>query len=506
MRRFRWTPWFTLGFIVLLTLCSVWVDVPSHSLDPFNWKQKRVFVHKGLDLQGGLQVVLQANPPAGQSVSHDTLLGTMDTIKRRVNGLGVSEPLIQTRGSNQIVIELPGVDNPENAVRVLQQTALLEIIDPQGNYLPVGTTVTTSLGGPEQVNGASGTPGAGTPGATPGASPAAGSVASPAAGTAATPGATPAAGSTTDNSTTPTGPTYQTIITGADLKDAYPTTDQVGSLVVGFTLKSDAASKFYQFTSTHIGQPMSIVVDKKVINTATIQGAISDTGQISGMSTSEVRDLSLQLKSGALAVPLEVIQSQVVGPTLGQDSIHKSLIAGLSGLSIVALFMILFYRVPGFLSVVALVIYTLVVFALFQIIPVTLTLAGIAGFILSIGMAVDANVLIFARLKEELRLGHPVARAVDAGFDHAWPSIRDSNISTMITSLILFWFGRYTGASIIQGFALTLFIGVSVSMFTAIVVTRTFLRLLLSQRWIHNQWWFGVEAGSIRRSQRAVGD
>ncbi len=497
MRRIRWTPWFTLGFIVLLTIGSVWVDLPGHTIDPFNWKN-RVFVHKGLDLQGGLQVVLQANPPAGQSVSHDALLGTMDTIKRRVNGLGVSEPLIQTRGSDQIVIELPGVDNPENAVRVLQQTALLEIIDPQGNYLPVGTTVTTSLGGPEQVNGATGTPGAGTPGATPGAS--------PAAGTEATPGATPVAGSTTDNSNAPTGPTYQTIITGADLKDAYPTTDQVGSLVVGFTLKSDAAAKFYQYTSTHIGQPMSIVVDKKVINSATIQGAISDTGQISGMTTSEVRDLSLQLKSGALAVPLEVIQSQVVGPTLGQDSIHKSLIAGLSGLTIVALFMILFYRLPGFLSVIALVIYTLVVFALFQLIPVTLTLAGIAGFILSIGMAVDANVLIFARLKEELRLGHPVGRAVDAGFDHAWPSIRDSNISTMITSLILFWFGRYTGASIIQGFALTLFIGVSVSMFTAIVVTRTFLRLLLSQRWIHNQWWFGVEATSMRPGQRAVGD
>ncbi len=498
MRRFRWTPWFTLGFIVLLTIGSVWVDLPGRTLDPFSWKQNRVFIHKGLDLQGGLQVVLQANPPAGQSVSHDSLLGTMDTIKRRVNGLGVSEPLIQTRGSDQIVIELPGVDNPENAVRVLQQTALLEIIDPQGSFLPVGTTVTTSLGGPEQVNGATGTPGAGTPGATP--------EGSPAAGAEATPGATPVAGSTGDNTSTPTGPTYQTIITGADLKDAYPTTDQVGSLVVGFTLKSDAAQKFYQFTSTHIGQPMSIVVDKKVINSATIQGAISDTGQISGMNASEVRDLSLQLKSGALAVPLEVIQSQVVGPTLGQDSIHKSLIAGLSGLTIVALFMILFYRLPGFLSVVALVIYTLVVFALFELIPVTLTLAGIAGFILSIGMAVDANVLIFARLKEELRLGHPVRRAVDAGFDHAWPSIRDSNISTMITSAILFWFGKYTGASIIQGFALTLFIGVSVSMFTAIVVTRTFLRLLLSQRWIHNQWWFGVESTAMPPGQRAVGD
>lgn len=523
MRRIRWTPWFTLGFIVLLTLGSVWVDVPEHSLDPFNWK-KNIFVHKGLDLQGGLQVVLQANPPAGQTVSSDTLTGTMDTIKRRVNGLGVSEPLIQTRGSNQIVIELPGVNNPENAVRVLQQTALLEIIDPQGQYLAPGTVVTTSLGGPQQVNGATGTPGASaTPGATPGASATVGASpagatpgataatgsatpgATPVAGSAATPGATPAAGSTT-TPPAPTGPVYQTIITGKDLKDAFPTTDQVGSLVVGFTLNSEGSAKFYQYTSTHIGQPMSIVIDKKVISSPRIDGAIQNSGIISGMNASEVRDLALQLKSGALAVPLEVVQSQVVGPTLGQDSIHKSLVAGIAGLSIVALFMILFYRAPGFLSVVALVIYTLVVFALFQLIPVTLTLAGIAGFILSIGMAVDANVLIFARLKEELRLGHPVSRAVDAGFDHAWPSIRDSNISTMITSVILFWFGRYTGASIIQGFALTLLIGVTVSMFTAIVVTRTFLRLLLTQRWIHNQWWFGVESTRVRPAGRAVGD
>ncbi len=500
MRRIRWTPWFTLGFIVLLTLGSVWVDLPRHTIDPFNWKQ-HVFVHKGLDLQGGLQVVLQANPPAGETVTSDTLTGTMDTIKRRVNGLGVSEPLIQTRGSNQIVIELPGVNDPENAVRVLQQTALLEIIDPQGQYLTAGTEVTTNLGGPQQVNGAtSGTPGAnGTPGAsgTPQASSSAGAV--------ATPGATPAAGSS-GASATPTGPVYQTIITGKDLKDAFPTTDQVGSLVVGFTLNSAGAQKFYQYTSTHIGQPMSIVIDKKVISSPRIDGAIQNSGIINGMTASQVRDLALQLKSGALAVPLEVVQSQVVGPTLGQDSIHKSLIAGIAGLAIVALFMILFYRLPGFLSVVALVIYTLVVFALFQLIPVTLTLAGIAGFILSIGMAVDANVLIFARLKEELRLGHPVARAVDAGFDHAWPSIRDSNISTMITSLILFWFGRYTGASIIQGFALTLFIGVAVSMFTAIVVTRTFLRLLLTQRWIHNQWWFGIESTRVRSAGRAVGD
>ena len=166
--------------------------------------------------------------------------------------------------------------------------------------------------------------------------------------------------------------------------------------------------------------------------------------------------------------------------------------------------MVLYYRIPGVLSVLALLIYTAIVFALFKVIPVTLTLAGIAGFILSIGMAVDANVLIFSRLKEELRRGRSVRVAVEAGFDHAWPSIRDSNISTMITCAILYWFGQYVGASIIQGFALTLFVGVAASMFTAVVVTRNFMRLLLDRSWFTNHWWLGVE--STTQAEFAAGD
>lgn len=507
----RVKPWFTLVIVVALTLVAVWVDLPSNTLDPFQWKGNRISVREGLDLKGGLQVVLQANPPAGQTVSSDALLGTRDTIARRVNGLGVSEPLIQTRGSNQIVVELPGVQDPQRAVNVLKQTALLEIINPDGQNLPVGTVVNTSLGSASST--ANGTPSAtsgATPtgGATPGATPASTPSATPAATPSATPAATPgAAGTQATPTPTPSGPVYQTIITGADLSDAFPTTDsRLGTPVVAFTLKSQAAQKFYDYTSSHIGQPMSIVVDKRVINTAVIQNAIRDNGQITGLTSQEAYDLALQLKSGALAVPLKVVQSQTVGPTLGQDSIDKSIVAGLVGLSIVALFMILFYRIPGVLSVIALLMYTAYVFALFKSIPVVLTLAGIAGFILSIGMAVDANVLIFSRLKEELRLGHTIIRAIEGGFDHAWPSIRDSNISTMITSVILYWFGRYTGASIIQGFALTLFIGVAVSMFTAITVTRTLLRLMLTARFFHNQWWFGVEATPIQASRRAAGD
>jgi preprotein translocase subunit SecD len=237
---------------------------------------------------------------------------------------------------------------------------------------------------------------------------------------------------------------------------------------------------------------MSIVIDKTVISSPTINGAISDRGQIEGIAAKDVDNLVVQLKAGALAVPLDVVQSRVVGPSLGQDSIDKSLTAAIIGLGTVALFMIIYYRLPGFLSVLALVIYTLLVLAIFKLLPVTLTLAGIAGFVLSVGMAVDANILIFSRLKEELRLGRSAPQSVELGFSHAWPSIRDSNITSMITAAILYWFGQYTGATIITGFALTLFIGVAVSMFTAYTVTRTFLRLVLSSTHIHNTWWLGT--------------
>ncbi len=281
-----------VAFILLITIISAWVALPSDWLNIAGAKDD-IYVHQGLDLQGGLQVVLEARPPEGQSVGRDALVGTRDTIERRVGGLGVSEPLIQTRGNDQIVVELPGVDDPQQAVDLLKQTALLEIIDPQGQYLNVGAKVNTSLGPASEV-GASATPGSGdaTPEATPEASPA----------------ATPDAAAGTDPQVS--GPTYTTIVSGADLEDAFPTQDQFGSLVVGFRLKADAADKFYEYTSTHVGQPMSIVVDKTVINTATIQDAISNEGIINGLSSQEVTNLVLQLKSGALSVPLEVVQSR----------------------------------------------------------------------------------------------------------------------------------------------------------------------------------------------------
>lgn len=524
----RLRPWHMLVFIIVLTTITSWLSLPGQTADFAGIKQD-VVVHEGLDLQGGVQVLLEARPPEGTKVDSDVLNGTRDAVERRVNALGVSEPVIRTRGNNQISVELPGVNdipdclkddnagdcNPEDleidnngdavadekledangngtldcledgdandctlpglgaerAIQVLQRTALLEIINPNGTYLPEGTKVRTSLNPADDGESSQETP-----------------QASPEAG--ASPEASPVA----DVTATPedTGAVYTTIISGDDLKDAFRTTNQLGQPVVGFELSGSAASKFYDYTSTNIGSYMSIVIDKEVISSPVINGAISNEGIIEGIPANQINDLVVQLKAGALAVPLEVVQSRTIGPTLGQDSIDKSIIAGSVGLGIVALFMILYYRLPGVLSVIALLIYTSITFALFKLIPVTLTLAGIAGFILSIGMAVDANVLIFSRLKEELRTGRSLSSAIEAGFDHAWPSIRDSNISSMITAAILYWFGRYTGASIITGFSLTLFVGVAVSMFTAITVTRTFLRLMVDAGLAKHRNWFGT--------------
>ncbi|MGI8689698.1 MAG: protein translocase subunit SecD [Thermomicrobiales bacterium] len=544
----RIRPWYVFSIIVVLTILATWIVLPGQRLNLFNVKT-RTETRLGLDLKGGVHAVLQARPAPGQTVDADVLSGLRDTIERRVNGLGVSEPIIQTQGSDKIVVELPGVQDPAAAVQVLKQTALLELVGSQ-TALPVGSIVTTSLGGPETVglnpDGSpisSATPGPGTtvpsvgtvvPGGTPAASvTASGTVASAsdvtgtttttagtatpvgtasasgsavsgtpaaaaAAGTSGTPEAsgTPGASATAaPSATAPAGPVYETIVTGKDLADAFPQTDQSGNLVVGFKLNSDAATKFGDYTGSHVNQFLNVIVDKRVVNSATIQSRIDQSGEINGLDRTQVQDLVVVLKSGRLAVPLDVIETRTVGPTLGQDSINKSLLAGAIGLAAVAFFMIFFYRLPGVLAVLALGVYTVLTFALFKLFGIVLTLAGIAGFILSIGMAVDANVLIFARMKEELRSGRTLRNAIDAGFDHAWPSIRDSNASTMITCLILYVFGGITGTSVVRGFALTLLIGVLVSLFSAITVTRTFLRCLLSSRGIStNRWLFNTES------------
>jgi preprotein translocase subunit SecD len=252
---------------------------------------------------------------------------------------------------------------------------------------------------------------------------------------------------------------------------------------------------FANFTAANIGNVLAIVLDKEVLSTPTINDAITDgRGLISGNFTLEsANDLAVQLRYGSLPIPLKVVEVRTVGPTLGMDSLQKSLRAGLIGFSVVILFMLLYYRLPGAVADIAIIIYALVAFALFRFVPITLTLAGIAGFLLSTGSALDANILIFERMKEELRNGKNLLQSIDLGWKRAWPSIRDSNIATLITCAILFWFGSSFGATIVKGFSLTLAIGVAISLFTAILVTRTLLRFIL------NFWqpsdlnkWFGL--------------
>ncbi len=449
MKRLNWL----VAFIVALVLFSIWVVMPDNpgihlSFGPFKL-DRNIKVHQGLDLVGGMQVTLEADVPPGTRVEGGTMQAAQAIIENRVNGLGVSEPLIQLQQeSNRILVELPGIANPDEAIASFKGTGLLEFVDTGLHSLPPGMTITTSLGGP----------------------------ASTAVGSTPTAVATPAAGATA-----PADPTvYNTILTGRDLQSADVGFDNYGRPMIQFSLTSEGGKKFAEHTKANIEKYLTITMDKQVLSSPVIRSAITDgSGVIEGQfSLEEAQAIVLQLKYGALPVPLKVVENRTVGPTLGEDSVHKSLIAGTIGLGIVAFFMVAYYGFPGVIAVFALALYTLFVFALYKLIPVVLTLTGIAGFILSIGMAVDANVLIFERTKEELRSGKTIAAAIEAGFSRAWSSIFDSNVSTLITCAILFWFGMNFGASIIRGFALTLGIGVIVSMFTAITVTRTVLRLL----------------------------
>jgi preprotein translocase subunit SecD len=293
-------------------------------------------------------------------------------------------------------------------------------------------------------------------------------------------------------------------MTGVVIKNVGVQYTQGSGYMVAFELNSEGTQIFKDFTSIHIGEVLGIVLDKEVISAPSINSSITQgRGVIEGRFTSdEANHLADLLRYGSLPIPLKVVTSETVGPTLGQDSLRKSFMAGLIGMSVVMLFMALYYRLPGLVADLALLCYALITYAIFRLgipdttlhlNPVTLTLPGIAGFILSVGVAVDANILIFERIKEELRAGKMLKTAIDLGWKRAWPSIRDSNFSTLITCGILFWFGSTFGASIVKGFSLTLGIGVLVSMFTAIVVSRTFLHLVLDNiNFTHHPRWFGV--------------
>jgi protein-export membrane protein SecD len=308
---------------------------------------------------------------------------------------------------------------------------------------------------------------------------------------------------------TPTEPAapvqvFPTVLTGSHLRTASAFRDpNTGEFGIQFDLTDEGGQLFSDFTTAHADYDrpplyyLSIVLDKEVISSPHIKSPIPEgSGVIQGdFDLEEARKLAIQLRYGALPIPLRVETTRSVGPTLGQDSVQRSVRAGVVGLSIVLLFMLIYYRVPGFLADIALVLYGLVNFALYKLIPVTLTLPAITGFILSTGMAVDANILVFERMKEELRAGRSLASAMEAGFSRAWTSIRDSNISTLITCAILFYFGSTFGAGSVRGFAITLALGVIINIFTAITVTRTLIRLAfgwLGEKLETNRFLLGV--------------
>jgi protein-export membrane protein SecD len=273
--------------------------------------------------------------------------------------------------------------------------------------------------------------------------------------------------------------------------------DEYSRPEIQFQLTEEGGQIFAAHTAANVGSYLAIAMDGVIISCPRIETAITEaSGRITGdFELAEARSLVLQLRYGALPVPLKVIQNRTVGPTLGQDSVAKSTRAGMIGVIVVLAFMLVYYRLHGLVADIALIIYALVTFTLFKLIPVTLTLPGIAGFLFSIGTAVDANILIFERMKEELRQGKRFSSAIDAGFQRAWTSIRDSNLATFLTCAILYWFGSNYGASMVKGFAVTLFLGVLVSMFTAITVTRTIIRLLYAiggEKLRDSKWLIGM--------------
>jgi preprotein translocase subunit SecD len=480
--------------ILLLVAFAAWVDLSQQIIisNPFNGKalvDRNVPIQLGLDLRGGLQVLLQADLPATTTVSSTDLSTTQTILMNRANALGVSEVIMQSAPPNRIIAQFPGLTNSDQVVKALQETGVLEFVDLGSTQLPVGTVVQT-----DYRSAAAGPTGIVTLSPT--------SAATATVPPAATATATAAAGATPAPTAAPAATIYHTVMAGTSLSTVEVTAGStVGATgyVISFTLKPDASVAFGDYTGSHIGQTLAIVLDKKVISAPTINAKIDKgSGYIEGnFTTDSANALAIQLRYGSLPVPVKVVESQTVGATLGADSIHRSLFAGIIGLLAVVLFMLLYYRLPGFIADLALISYACISLMLFKLIPVVLSLPGIAGFILGIGMAVDANILIFERLKEELRAGRTLRQAIDLGWSRAWPSIRDANISTLITCLILFIFGNTFGASMVKGFSITLALGVIVSLFTSIIVTRTYLHVVLDRiKFTEHPRWFGITEGS----------
>ena len=368
-----------------------------------SWGYLKDNLNLGLDLRGGAEVVLQAVPEAGQTVSSDDMEALKEIMRKRVDNIGVSEPIIQLEGDDRIIVQLAGVDNPDEAINILGRTAKLEFRSPRG----------------------------------------------------------------------------EVILTGADLADAKGVrnpgaTDPREENVISLQFSDEGTKKFAEATTRYYGQTISIYIDGQEVMSPQVKTVISNgQAQISGGYTLEqaIAEAAV-LKGGALPVDVEVMSKRTVGPSLGADSLQKSLYAGLVGMALLLIFIIAYYRLPGVVAAISLVVYTLILTWLICWLKITLTLPGIAGFVLSIGMAVDANIVIYERLKEEIANDKSLPAAVTASFKRALWTILDSNLTTLIAAAVLFQFG--TGS--IQGFAVTLAVGIVVSMFSALVVTHYLLK------------------------------
>ena len=431
----RIAPW-----VILITLLlAIFIDIPRELL-PSSLPGNDLKTTLGLDLQGGVRVTLAVEPLPGQSVTDEQLETARTIIERRVGGIGVSEPLVRSEISNdgqrRIVVEVPGVENEDQVRELVGSTGQLQFIDPQGQALTEGQDISDLI-----ADG-----------------------------------------------------TVSVIFDGGQIDpSSVAPSSQNGQLGVSFSLRDEGSQAWCEYTTQHNeqvapeGSPDSqgpIALDGEIITNPGVQEAICGGQTVITVGAGEGAEaertnLYNTLRFGALPVSLQEQGFDRVEPTLGANFLNQALVAGGIGLLLVLFFMIAYYRLPGVLAAGALIFYTLVTYAIFRLIGVTLTLAGVAAFILSIGMAVDANILIFERMKEEIRAGKTLVPAIEAGFNRAWSSILDSNVSSILVASWLYW----QGTTAVRGFALVLIIGVAVSMFSAVTVTRTMLRYVVRTDW-----------------------
>jgi len=440
----------TLVFIIVLIVFALALSIVL-PLDKGILGKKGIRL--GLDLQGGIHMVYKADLSSVEPGEEDNAIeGVIAVLGNRINPMGVTEPVIQKQGSDRILVELPGLTITDKEKESLARVAILEFGEKTDNEAEarwenewgMWKPATAIIDGEEK-----------------------------------------------------------TLSSRYFEANTYVNRDNLGGIELMFEWDEEGSKLSEEITGRLINQPLGIFEGSESLRgddgrpiAPTVQTTITSRGRITGLSLNDATRLSSQLNAGRLPVPLEIIYDQTVSPILGADFIDMSLKAGLIGIVLVMLFMTLYYRLPGLMASLALVFYGALVLALFKLISVTLTLAGIGGFVLSIGMAVDANVLIFERMKEEFRAGRTLGAAIETGFNRAWTAIRDSNVTTFIVCVILYWLGSSIVASApVMGFALTLFIGVAVSMLTAIVVTRTLLRLFVGTRLAQRTPLFSVYAG-----------